>query len=215
VHSLNDGGLSTTPPPSDGSTTYAYPNPGWVAGVVGFGPKGPAGGFDPARRVLTFTTAPLEGDIEIAGPIKLTLRASSTAHDTDFFVKLSDQLPQSAEEFAQGVNPGFEVVTRGWLRASHRALDETLSTPETPIHRHDAEVPLIPGEATTFEISLEPQAYLFKAGHRIRLEIVNGDSPATEALWPHYYRPDRIGEDTVYHGPTLSSVLVLPVYSNP
>jgi predicted acyl esterase len=61
------------------------------------------------------------------------------------------------------------------------------------------------------DISLEPQAYLFKAGHRIRLEVVNGDSPMTEALWPHYYRPDHIGTDTVHHGPAHPSALVLPV----
>jgi len=61
VTSLNDGGLS--PAPGEGATSYDYPNPGWVSGVVGFGPAGPAGGFDPARRVLTFTTAPLEQDL--------------------------------------------------------------------------------------------------------------------------------------------------------
>jgi predicted acyl esterase len=72
VTSLNDGGLSRSPGAS-GATSYSYPNPGWVAGVVGFGPSGPAGGFDPVRRVLTFTGEPLAQDLEIAGPIKLTL----------------------------------------------------------------------------------------------------------------------------------------------
>jgi putative CocE/NonD family hydrolase len=210
VHSLNDGALSTTPPDS-GSTSYAYPNPGWVAGVVGFGPKGPPGGFDPARRVLTFTGPVLQSDLEIAGPLKVTLYASSSATDTDFFVKVSDQFPQAAAEFEQGLNPGFEAVTRGWLRASHRAIDEAESTEMTPVHPHDREEPLTPGEITEFEISIEPQAYLFKAGHRVRLEIVNGDSPMTEALWPHYYRPDKVGTDTIYHGPDHPSVLILPV----
>jgi putative CocE/NonD family hydrolase len=210
VHSLNDGALSKTPPTS-GSTSYTYPNPGWVAGVVGFGPKGPAGGFDPARRVLTFTSPVLESDLEIAGPLKLTLYASSSATDTDFFVKVSDQFPQAEGEFQQGLNPGFEVVTRGWLRASHRAIDEAETSEMVPVHPHDREEPLTPGEVTCFEISLEPQAYLFKAGHRLRLEIVNGDSPMSEALWPHYYRPDKIGTDTIHHGPDHPSILYLPV----
>ena len=83
VTSLNDGTLSTTAPDSGDSTSYNYPNPGWVSGVVGFGASGPPN-WDPVRRVLTFTTPPLEKDLEIAGPIKLVLYASSTAKDTDF-----------------------------------------------------------------------------------------------------------------------------------
>jgi predicted acyl esterase len=210
VTSLNDGSLSATPASGAPSTTYQYPNPGWVAGVVGFGPAGPPA-FDPARRVLTFTSAPLERDLEIAGPIKLVLYASSTRTDTDFFVKLSDQFPQGAEERARQINPAFEVVTRGWLRASHRALDAARSSEMVPYHSHDRPQPLTPNKITMFEIGLEPTAYLFKAGHRIRLEIVNGDSPVTEQLWSHYYRPDKIGADTIHHGGQYPSQLVLPV----
>ncbi|HEV2627164.1 MAG TPA: CocE/NonD family hydrolase [Pseudolabrys sp.] len=210
VTSLNDGGLTLAPPQGQEATTYNYPVPGWVAGVVGFGPSGPPA-FDPARRVLTFTTTPLEHDLEIAGPIKLVLYASSTARDTDFFIKLCDQFPQSAEERGKLLNPAFEVVTRGWLRASHRALDPARSTEMVPYHTHRDPQPLTPGEVYRFEISLEPQAYRFKAGHRIRLEIVNGDSPATEALWSHYYRPDKIGADTIHHDARHLSQLILPV----
>ena len=210
VTSLNDGGLTLAPPQGQEATTYNYPVPGWVAGVVGFGPNGPPA-FDPARRVLTFTTTPLEHDLEIAGPIKLVLYASSTARDTDFFIKLCDQFPQSAEDRARLANPAFEVVTRGWLRASHRALDPARSTEMVPYHTHRDPQPLTPGEVYRFEISLEPQAYRFKAGHRIRLEIVNGDSPATEALWSHHYRPDKIGADTIHHDARHLSQLILPV----
>ena len=111
VTSLNDGSLSTTQ--GEGATSYEYPNPGWVTGVVGFGPSGPAGGFDPVRRVLTFTTASLANDLEICGPIKLVLHAASTCKDTDFFIKLTDQFPQSSDDLAKGLNPGGELVTRG------------------------------------------------------------------------------------------------------
>ena len=211
VTSLNDGGLAPQPPAGAPSTSYQYPNPGWVAGVVGFGPTGPAGGFDPVRRVLTFTTAPLERDLEICGPIKLVLYASSTGRDTDFFVKLSDQFPQSGEDRAKGLNPFAELITRGWLRASHRALDPKYSTDMVPYHSHTDPQPLTPHVTYKFEISLEPMAYLIKQGHRLRLEIVNGDSPVTEALWPHYYRPDKIGSDTIHHDAAYPSELILPV----
>jgi putative CocE/NonD family hydrolase len=209
VQSLNDGSLETGSPPVGSGTPFVYPNPGWVSGVVGFGPGGPAGGFDAVRRVLTFTTPPLTDAVEVAGPIRVILFASSTSQDTDFFIKLSDQQPGS--EAPQ--NPRFEVVSRGWLRASHRALDPIQSTPEVPVHLHEREEPLVPNTIYRFEISLEPQAYLFARGHRIRLEISNGDSPVTEALWPHFYRPDRIGTDTIYHGTDHPSCLVLPINS--
>lgn len=209
VTSLNDGSLSTSH--GEGSTSYDYPNPGWVAGVVGFGPTGPAGGFDPVRRVLTFTTTPLSNDLEICGPIKLVIYAASTCRDTDFFVKLTDQFPQPTEDRSKGLNPGGELVTRGWLRASHRELDPARSTEMEPYHSHAAPESLAPGQVYRFEISLEPMAYLFKAGHRIRLEIVNGDSPVTEVLWTHYYRPDKIGQDTIYHSAQYPSMLTLPV----
>jgi predicted acyl esterase len=210
VTSLNDGGLSRAPG-ATGATSYSYPNPGWVAGVVGFGPSGPAGGFDPVRRVLTFTGEPLAQDLEIAGPIKLTLFLSSTAAETDVFVKLSDQYPQANEDRAKGLNPLSEVVTRGWLRASHREIDAAHSTDMVPRYSHRNPEPLTPGVIYTLEISLEPMAYLFRKGHRIRLELVNGDSPVSEALWPHYYRPDKIGTDTIHHGADYPSALILPV----
>lgn len=211
VTSLNDGCLSEEATTGSDATTYRYPDPGWVAGVVGFGPLGPSGVFDPARRVLTFTTEPLERDIEVAGPIKLVLYASSTQTDTEFFIKLSDQFPQSLEERGKGLNPFAELVTRGWLRASHRELDITHSSDAVPYHSHQAPQPLEPGRVYHFDISVEPTAYLFKAGHRIRLEIVNGDSPVTEALWPHYYRPDKIGSDTIHHTGEYPSALTLPI----
>jgi putative CocE/NonD family hydrolase len=210
VASLNDGGLSPSQASGMESTAYAYPNPGWVSGVVGFGPSGPPN-FDPARRVLTFTTAPLERELEIAGPIKLVLYASSTQRDTDFVIKLSEQYPQSADERAKGMNPAYQVVTKGWLRASHRALDEQHSTEMEPYHLHTHAEPLKPGEVYRFDISLEPNAYQFKKGNRIRLEIVNGDSPVTDVLWTHYYQPNKIGQDTLYHSDRYPSALVLPV----
>jgi predicted acyl esterase len=84
-----------------------------------------------------------------------------------------------------------------------------------PYHTHVDPQPLTPGEIYKFEISLEPTAYLIKQGHRLRLEIVNGDSPATEILWSHYYRPDKIGQDTICHDAAHPSELILPAAQAP
>ena len=208
VTSLNDGSLTREHHAGAAATSYSYPDPGWMMGVVGMGPGNAP---DPARRVLTFTTAPLAADLEIAGPIRLTLYASSTGTDTDFFVKLSEQLPQAAEDRAKDLNPASFWITKGWLRASHRALDPARSTDAEPYHPHTNPEPIAPGTPYRFEIGIEPMAHRFKAGSRIRLELVNGDSAVTDMLWTHYYLPTKIGTDTIYHSAEYPSALVLPV----
>jgi predicted acyl esterase len=161
--------------------------------------------------VLTFTTPPLTADLEIAGPIKLTLYASSTRNDIDFFVKLSEQMPQSPEDRGKGLNPASYWITKGWLRASHRALDPDKSTEMEPYHSHADPQPIEPGKVYRFDISIEPMAHRFKMGNRVRLEIVNGDSVITDVLWTHYYVPSKIGTDTIHHSAEHPSVLTLPV----
>jgi hypothetical protein len=208
VTSLNDGALRTTPADySGGSTSYAYPHPSWVLGVVPIGPAGP----DPVRGVLTFTTHPLENDLEIAGNAKLILFASSTRNDTDFIVKISEQFEQNPEERARGVQPRSFIVTKGWLRASHMERDLKHSTEEVPYYTHERVTPLNPGSIYKFEIPLQPIAYLFRKGSRIRAEVCNGDSPVTDSLFFHFYRPDKIGADTIFHDADHPSELVLPV----
>jgi predicted acyl esterase len=208
VTSLNDGGLSRKAASGEKETSYTYPNPGWTIGVVGFGPNQQP---DPARRVLTFATAPLEQDLEIAGPIKLVLYASSTRDDMDFFVKLSEQMPQSPEERGKGVNPASFWITKGWLRASHRALDAKRTTEMEPYHTYSDPSPIEPGKVYRFDISVEPMAHRFMKGSRVRLEIVNGDSAVTDVLWSHYYAPSKIGADTIHHSAEYPSALTLPV----
>ena len=150
-------------------------------------------------------------DLPIAGPVRLVLHLSSTRSETDVFVKLLDQAPSDPSALAEGVNPQAEVVTRGWLKASRRALDQEHSSPDAPLPAHAAEEPLVIGEVVRLDIGLEPTAYLLKAGHRIRVDVVNGDSMLTEALWTHLYPPDKIGTDTLHFGPGIDSELVLPV----
>jgi putative CocE/NonD family hydrolase len=208
VTSLNDGALQREPASGAQNTSYRYPDPGWMLGVVGLGPNNQP---DPVRRVLTFTTAPLPQDLEIGGPIKLTLHASSTRNDMDFFVKVSEQMPQSAEDRAKGLNPAYYWITKGWLRASHRALDPGKSTEMEPYHTHVNPEPIEPGRIYRLDISIEPMAHRFKRGNRIRLEIVNGDSAVTDVLWTHYYAPHKIGADTIHHSTQYPSALTLPV----
>jgi len=207
VTSLNDGRLSAEPPADEAATSYSYPDPGWVLGNVGFGPQDP----DPVARVLTFTSDPLEADLEAVGPIVLELHVASTATDTDFFIKLSDQLPQPDDERMNGQQPKFVYVSRGWLRASHREKDEAASTAHRPFYTHANPRSVEPGAVIAYEIEIWPVGYCFKAGHRIRLEISNADSPITDTIFVHQYQWYKVGTDTFHHGPAHPSWLLLPV----
>ena len=69
----------------------------------------------------------------------------------------------------------------------------------------------MPGEVYTYEIEVMPCAYRFRAGHRIRLEIVNGDSALTDAIFTHQYLYYKVGTDTLWHNAKNPSRLLLPV----
>ncbi|HIN77119.1 MAG TPA: CocE/NonD family hydrolase [Rhodospirillales bacterium] len=208
VTSVNDGLLTTDAPKANGgSTSYDYPDPNWKLGTVGFSPQGP----DPVRGVLTFTTEPLKKHLEIVGPIILELHASSSNIDTDFIIKISDQYPQSMEDRTLNIQPLAIVVSKGWLRASHREKDKILSSKLRPIYTHANPKPIEPGIVYVFEIEVMPCAHEFKANHRIRLEIVNGDSPLTDSLFTHQYLYYKVGTDTIWHNDKHPSRLLLPI----
>jgi predicted acyl esterase len=115
--------------------------------------------------LLSWDTAPFERAVDLVGPFKLALHASSTASDADWIVKL--QLVDAAGAASD--------LTQGWLRASHRALDPARSRPWRPVHRHDRVEPLVAGEPTRFEIAIVPTAQRFKPGQRLRLLLTSDD----------------------------------------
>ncbi len=51
-----------------------------------------------------------------------------------------------------------------------------------------------------------PIAYVFKKGHRLRFELANGDSPATDGVFSHPYHPTQMGTDT--HPPRRRACVV-------
>ena len=88
---MNDGGLSADKPPAnEASTSYTYPDWEWVNGVAIIGPDGRV---DPVRRVLTFTSAPLETDLDE------TLNLRNVAH---FLVDDHSLNPLPAGRFEAG-----------------------------------------------------------------------------------------------------------------
>ncbi len=115
----------------------------------------------------------LDETLVMAGHASTDLWISSAADDVDLEVTLSEVRPDGKEVY----------VTAGWLRASHRALDEEASTVLKPVHTHredDAEP--VPGdEFTEARVELFPFAHVFREGSRIRITV---DAPGgTRPLW--------------------------------
>jgi putative CocE/NonD family hydrolase len=151
---------------------------------------------------LTYQTQPYEKDTEVVGPIHLHLTLTSTAIDTHIIARISDVSPQGKTR----------LLSFGWLQASHRKVDESLSRPDEIIHAHQFSEPLQPGCPETLHFSLTPTANVFLAGHSLRLEI--GSRPdllkATvfdEMVFFPYEAPPYPARNTIMHGGERASYL--------
>ncbi len=170
---FNPGGkLSLGPPKREAQPQrYAYPGPslGNENGIV-FGQHNLLwkGQQTPGASVA-YTTPALARDAEFFGSGSANVWVSSTAPDTDLQITLTEVRPDGQELY----------VGRGWLRASHRALDSARSSTLAPYHpdqQSDAR-PVTPGRPTYMRIQLWPFDYVFRKGSSIRLWI---DAPTGE-----------------------------------
>ena len=174
---------------------------------------------------LRYMTEPLAHDLTVAGPISLTLHAAIDKPDTNWIVVLKDIGPDvsvvTAREGERSVPADLpeRELTRGWLKASYRALDTDRSTPWEPFHQltRDAIEPVPVGEIVEYRIQILATANQFKAGHRICLEITALDVPTgTGAMTNVEYIPYHVCSSetvthSVYHDGDRPSHLLLPV----
>lgn len=143
--------------------------------------------------VLCYTTEPLKEDLEVTGPVKLILFASSSAVDTDFTAKLINVHPT-----------GFcQRICDGVIRARYRKGPETA-------------VLIEPGTVYEFEIDMWNTSLVFKAGHRIRLEVASSAFPkfdrnlnTGESI--HEGTRMEVAEIRTWHDTAHPSRLILPV----
>ena len=141
----------------------------------------------------------------------LTLYAAIDSSDTNWMASVIDVQPD-----------GREVeMTRGFLKASHREVDEGLSEPCRPYHPHLAAEPVEPGKVEEYRIELSPLASVFAEGHRIKLSI----SARDHSMWPprdielgadhqpwHVCRSETVSH-TIHRAPEHPSALLLPLVS--
>lgn len=116
-------------------------------------------------QLLRYRSEPCAEPLKLVGPVTLRLTLSGTAIDTYVVARLSDIAPDGTRT----------KLAWGWLMASHRNIDAERSNPSEIVHDHRAEaaIQLVPGKPTELRFSLTPIANLFKAGHRIELEVTS------------------------------------------
>ncbi len=149
--------------------------------------------------VITFETEPLTDDVEITGPIEVKLWVSSSAVDTDFTAKLLDIYPPS-EDYPDGYHMN---LCDSILRTRYR---NSWTEPEM----------MSPGEIYPITIELTPTSNLFKAGHRIRVDISSSNFPRFD-INPNTGEPmgrhtrTQPAENTLHLDRDHPSHIVLPV----
>jgi hypothetical protein len=124
---------------------------------------------------LTFISRPLSEETEITGPLACNLRISSTTEDADIFLVFRVFNPDLREVTFVGAIDPHTPIAQGWLRASHRKLDESLSRRWRPYHTHDEVQPLQPGRPVDLAIEIWPTSIVVPKGFRIALSVRGKD----------------------------------------
>jgi uncharacterized protein len=186
--------LARTPPEASAPDRYDFdpadPTPSVGGAVIGRH----AGARDNRRLearkdVLLYTSAPLEQDLELIGPVAVELHVRSSLPHADFFARLCDVAPGG-----RSTN-----VCDGLLR-----LAPGRQTPG-------------PDGVTLVRMALSPTASRFGRGHRLRLQVSSGAHPrfarnlgtgapqVTAAAM-------EVAHQEVFHDPEHPSAVVLPVH---
>ncbi len=143
--------------------------------------------------VLVYTSGPLHEDLEVTGPVKTILYASTSANDTDFTSKLVDVQPDGRAL----------AVCDGLQRLRYRlSLDKPVFVKRNSVYQ--------------INIDTGVTSYVFSTGHRIRLEISSSNFPrfdrnlnssAPNANATKLTKAKQI----VFHEKDYPSALILPV----
>lgn len=206
ANSLYGNGVLTTVQPEDSySDTFTYdpmnPVPVKGGGLCCYDDDRLAGGSFDQRAVearsdvLVYTSPVLGRDTEITGSVRPILYVQSSAKDTDFTVKLVDVHPDGT---AWNIDDTI-------LRARYRE----------GFHK---QVFMEPGSIYEIRPSPMTTSYVFKSGHRIRIEI-------SSSKFPQYMRNLNTGgnnvdetdsvvaRNSVHHSPAHPSRIVFSVKS--
>jgi uncharacterized protein len=209
-HEGRTGTLVPSNPSAAGSRTYSASSLGSMGSTSAASSQVMGGGGIKPDMGISLETPPLERDTEVTGPVAASFWVSSETEDMDLFLTLRhfDAVGNEVMETGQQGTP--VPVAKGWLRVSHRELDEKLSLPYRPYHKHQRRLFLKPGEIVQVQVEIWPTCMVFKKGHRIRLDISPRDDVGSQG-YMHYHADYNTGSNTIYAGGDKESYLLLPI----
>jgi uncharacterized protein len=197
------GGLNTQAPDAEAADRFSYDPANPVpthGGALLMSPEFPGGPRDQRAiegrpDVLAYTTDVLDHDVEVTGPVSVELWACSSAPDTDFVARLVDVYPDG-----RAYN-----LTDGILRARYRSGPGSVRMLE-------------PGQPERFVIDLWATSNVFRAGHRIRLQVTSSCFPRWDRNpnTGHAFGTDGVADlvvaqQTILHDRDHPSHVVLPL----
>ncbi len=107
--------------------------------------------------VVSWQTETLTDDVTVAGNIQAQLTAATTGEDADWVVKLIDVYPEDVRKQAE--MSGYQLMVAGdIMRGRYR------NSWQTPTR-------ILPRTPTTFAVDLHQQAYTFRKGHKIMVQV--------------------------------------------
>ena len=168
-------------------------------GPTVYGSRQPYLPLEARPDVLVFQTPPLKEDVEVTGAIEAELWIASDGPDTDFTIKLIDVYPPSAD-----YPEGYALnLTDGILRCRYRDSWEKPTM-------------MTPGQVYPIKVAAFPTSNLFKAGHRIRLDVSSSNFPHFDVN-PNTGAPEgtgltrRVAKNSVFVDAGRPSRVLLPV----
>ncbi|HEX6310498.1 MAG TPA: CocE/NonD family hydrolase [Acidimicrobiia bacterium] len=169
---LGPDGMLTVDQPDDGGADVYTPDPGArpstnLPGTEDSDAWVPLPGYTWEPLVdgaaVAYLSEPLDESTVMAGSGSVDVYLRSSAPDTDLQVTLSEVREDGEEVYIQS----------GWLRASHRALDEEGSTALSPRHTHRERdsAPMPEDEFDLARVPIWPFGHVFQGGSQIRVSV--------------------------------------------
>jgi predicted acyl esterase len=158
------------------------------------------------RGSVKYLSSPLPEDTEVTGTCIVYLYASIDQDDTNWRVRITDVDENGVETTIP------HSLTESWLRASYRGLDKSASTPNRPVLSGKQER-VVPGEINEYAFTLPEMSNVFKAGHRIKLDIssLNSGKDPDAHTSSYVLSISRPTVHKIYRDSEHRSRLILPV----
>lgn len=206
------GALSTDVPDAAGSDVFLHgtrrhvSDPGAVSS-----PEGSYAGQDvflaDGPDQLRFRSAPAKDVSAVAGPLVATLHATVPAGDAEFVVRVGTEDPEGNVSWMQ----------RGYLKASHRAVDEERSWYDgdvmyRPWRPHTNPQLTTPNQPVQLDVEVWPTSFVLRPGHRLVMTVA---APALQEGFNTFQPRTAPQPVTIHRGPEYPSHLLVPIVAAP